>query len=962
MPRGDPHKTTCMIRLLLRFVSGKPRVHYALILPLLLTAFSALSQCPASIQNASTSATPATCPSNGTVSISSNVSGNAGATYQIVSGPASGGYQTTAQSGTTFTSLPPGAYTFRITCGTATTDVSATIDNQYTPLQLSTAVSNLCQNGQAGGTITASATGGNPGSTGLQYAFLLSDQPNADDAQFTYSSSATFQATAYGTYQVRVKDACNNFVTRTVELAPLSPAGHVGFNKTGYTCSTTTYSAYLTRADDNVSIDYTASPGYYYEVYELAAGATCAVPSGGTPVIAKTITQASDLQFTLSSTAPRILIRTVSPCGEETIECFDIAPRNFYSTFGITMNCDGSGNVTANFLMWAQQDYVFPITATVTPQGGTPVTHVVANNNELLYAFPDMPLAASYTYTLTDACGQVFTDTVTAPTAGDGFAVNVTSGSLSCVNTVGLKQVELYLRGYNPGVSGAAIEVRDAGGNVVYTGTGSYDGYIALPPLAPGTYSIHIVPSSGSCAPLDASFVISDTDSPPLNFTLSATATQLCGGTGSITSTLIYNGSQTITYALLDGSGATVSTNTSGTFINLPAGTYTVQATANYASCGIPNLTGQVQQTIQPAGTAPVVTKKLGVICENADGTPMSTGKAIFQFSGFGPFKVEMKKTTEPETAYVVKGTNVPADFTADGLDAGTDYDVRITDQCGNTAVTQVSIGALLPLNLTNQYQPCQGQPYVLGVEDVVDATYTWEKNGTVIATSREVTFPSYNASNDGSYICTVVLAGGCVTRKITVNLSSTQCGAVLPVTLVYFKARVENCGATLEWRTAKEDGFDYFLIEKSADARQFGTVGKLPATGSGQTYVFYQKDLPVGTYYYRLKMVDKDATFEYSKTVGLNVVCDGFAPGALNVFPNPARRTDRITATLHTPDYRGPLSLTLYTATGGKVGQKNISIQQDNTEVSVEDLLRGQKGYFLLKAEGFGAVKLVVE
>ncbi|SDL21316.1 Cna protein B-type domain-containing protein [Siphonobacter aquaeclarae] len=947
-----------------RFVGHKP--HYLVVLALLFLAVNSFAQCPSSIQNLSASATPATCPSNGTATISSNVTGNAGATYQIVTGPSSGGYQTTAQSSATFTSLPPGDYTFRVTCGSATADVSVTIPNQYTPLSLNASVSNLCQNGAQGGTITASATGGNPGSGGLKYAFLLSDEANADDALFSYSSSNTFNATQFGTYQVRVKDACNNFVTRTVELAPLYPMGHLSFSQTGTTCTTNSFQANLSRADNGFPIDYKANPGYKYEIYSIAPGAACAVPSGATPLFSKTITQDSDLQFTVPATLQRVAIRTISPCGEEITECFDLPTRNLYVSNGVILPCSPSGITKLNLLLWADGNFTWPLTAVVTPQGGSPITHTVNDNGTLNSIFSNVPYASQYAYTVTDACGLTYSATIYTPVPSDGLQVYPSAGYLWCVNTVGTTKVDLYVRGYNAGIDGSTVQILDAGNNVVYTTNSIQDGFIQLPALAPGTYTLRMTPANAGCAPTQAQFTLNETDQPPLKFTLSASTTQLCGGTGSISASLDYNGYNAVRFELLDAGNNVISTNLTGTFINLPAGNYTVRGVADYTDCGIANLVATKPVTIQPAGTAPVVTKKLGVICENPDGSPTGAGKAIFQFSGFGPFKVEMKKTTEPESAYVVKGENVPSSYTADGLEAGTDYDVRITDQCGNTAVTQVSIGQLLPLKLSSNAEPCVGQPYLLSVEDVVDATYTWEKNGAVIGTSREINFPSYQASNDGAYVCTVVLAGGCVTRKVTVNLNSKNCGSPLPVTLAYFKATVENCGVTLNWLTSKEEKFDYFLIEKSADARQFGVAGKLPAAGTGNSYTFYQKDIPEGTYYYRLKMVDKDGTFDYSKTVGVTVSCDGFKARSLNVFPNPARSSAHVTATLHTPDYRGPATLTLYSLTGGKIGQKEVSISQDRTEVSVDDLVRGRKGYFLLKAENgtavsLGAVKVLV-
>ncbi|MBO9641195.1 MAG: hypothetical protein J7576_23695, partial [Siphonobacter aquaeclarae] len=111
-------------------------------------------------------------------------------------------------------------------------------------------------------------------------------------------------------------------------------------------------------------------------------------------------------------------------------------------------------------------------------------------------------------------------------------------------------------------------------------------------------------------------------------------------------------------------------------------------------------------------------------------------------------------------------------------------------------------------------------------------------------------------------------------------------------------------------------------------------------------------KDLPFGTYYYRLKMVDKDGTSEYSNVVSQVVSCEGFVARSLNVFPNPVTPAASATAALHTPDYRGKVLLTLYTSSGRKVAQQEVDIRQDKTQVSIQNLVTGRKGDFLLQAE----------
>jgi hypothetical protein len=72
-----------------------------------------------------------------------------------------------------------------------------------------------------------------------------------------------------------------------------------------------------------------------------------------------------------------------------------------------------------------------------------------------------------------------------------------------------------------------------------------------------------------------------------------------------------------------------------------------------------------------------------------------------------------------------------------------------------------------------------------------------------------------------------------------------------------------------LQWSTGVEDNFQMFVIERSADARNFFTVGQVNAKGSYSQYDFSDTS-PLDQansrlFYYRLKMVDRDGTYRYS-------------------------------------------------------------------------------------------------
>jgi hypothetical protein len=113
------------------------------------------------------------------------------------------------------------------------------------------------------------------------------------------------------------------------------------------------------------------------------------------------------------------------------------------------------------------------------------------------------------------------------------------------------------------------------------------------------------------------------------------------------------------------------------------------------------------------------------------------------------------------------------------------------------------------------------------------------------------------------------------------------SCAEALPVTLLYFTARQNNNRVTLYWATASETDNNYFSIEKSRDGQQFNEAGRVAGAGTSVKKLTYQfnDDFPSGgASYYRLKQVDLDGTFTYSKTVKVS----SDVTSALRVYPNP--------------------------------------------------------------------------
>lgn len=110
---------------------------------------------------------------------------------------------------------------------------------------------------------------------------------------------------------------------------------------------------------------------------------------------------------------------------------------------------------------------------------------------------------------------------------------------------------------------------------------------------------------------------------------------------------------------------------------------------------------------------------------------------------------------------------------------------------------------------------------------------------------------------------------------------------SALPVTLKYFSGYTTNNASTLEWASVSEKNSSHFEIERSTNAINFQMIGKVSAAGDSKSvrqYTYQDYTMADGIYYYRLKQVDLDGSFEYSRIISLKVT----AATTIKVYPNP--------------------------------------------------------------------------
>ena len=110
----------------------------------------------------------------------------------------------------------------------------------------------------------------------------------------------------------------------------------------------------------------------------------------------------------------------------------------------------------------------------------------------------------------------------------------------------------------------------------------------------------------------------------------------------------------------------------------------------------------------------------------------------------------------------------------------------------------------------------------------------------------------------------------------------------VLPVHLVSFSARAIECDIQFNWRTAREYNSSSFEIEHSSNGISYTAVGRVISKNqiSGGTYTFTYTPIHDGQHYFRLRMIDEDDSFTYSRMETVKTSCGN---PAIHVYPNPA-------------------------------------------------------------------------
>lgn len=198
-----------------------------------------------------------------------------------------------------------------------------------------------------------------------------------------------------------------------------------------------------------------------------------------------------------------------------------------------------------------------------------------------------------------------------------------------------------------------------------------------------------------------------------------------------------------------------------------------------------------------------------------------------------------------------------------------------------------------------------------------------------------------------------------------------TDTTRVVPVELTSFSAVPSENGVRLNWQTASETNCRAFNIQRCSSEQMYLTEGagkwKTIGTVSGHgtvatvsSYIFEDREVASGEYYYRLQQMDFDGSAHYSDQVNA-AVSNSNANLLYQNFPNPASVYTIVAFKLKSEMNTG---IEIYNQLGKLVSTKNFGLQsagKHEINIDISDLSSGVYYYKLLNAGGSELRKMAI-
>lgn len=198
-------------------------------------------------------------------------------------------------------------------------------------------------------------------------------------------------------------------------------------------------------------------------------------------------------------------------------------------------------------------------------------------------------------------------------------------------------------------------------------------------------------------------------------------------------------------------------------------------------------------------------------------------------------------------------------------------------------------------------------------------------------ATAPAPTFANIAGGNAGT-VASIFIRSGAQTNPMLIDelrvgltwADVTSYNIALPASIENFGATTKNNTSTLSWQSSTEINFKKYEVLFSKNGTDFYRVGTVDAKGNNSKYTFNYIHTTNG--YFKLKLIDVDGKFSYSKTI--------YAPTVtligIKVYPNPVAEK----LVIHNLPI-GNHMLQIFSENGRNILARNISATNNTIQLS---------------------------
>lgn len=212
----------------------------------------------------------------------------------------------------------------------------------------------------------------------------------------------------------------------------------------------------------------------------------------------------------------------------------------------------------------------------------------------------------------------------------------------------------------------------------------------------------------------------------------------------------------------------------------------------------------------------------------------------------------------------------------------------------------------------------------VLGL-DSLDVTDTWLVAGVPVVPVTDIK----NNSRDA----------------VTPTVGAYELSSSLPVEWLSFSGKRSVDDVILNWTTASETNNDYFLLERSSDGETFEAIAKINGKGNSNnvnyySFIDYENNSPIT--YYRLKQVDFNGAYSYSKLIVVRMENSVFD---FNAWPNPVEDNLQV----EIPESSKDLVIEVFTSTGQLI-EKQLYFDLSSNEILILHTDKWSSGLYYIQ------------